>query len=106
VGGLHVGFLWFLRISEMTVPAQLGYDPSVHLSPADISFDHASNPTIMFITIKQSKTDPFRNGVTLVLGRTWGPLCPVAGMAAYLKQRGLGRGPLFRFANNQYLTWV
>ena len=99
-----LAFFGFLRIGEMTVPNLQSYDPTVHLSIPDVVFDHPSTPTAMFITIKSSKTDPFRKGVTLALGRTNRPLCPVAAMAAYLQQRGHSLGPLFRFKNGEPLT--
>ena len=49
-------------------------------------------------------SDPFRKGITLALGRTYHPLCPVAAMAAYLQRRGTGSGPLFRFKDGEPLT--
>ena len=58
----------------------------------------------MYVAIKQSKTDPFRQGVTLTLGRTRAALCPVASMAAFLVRRGSRQGPLFQFENGQFLT--
>ena len=60
----------FLRIGEITVPSDSLFNPGTHLSLADVAFDHATDPTQLEISIKQSKTDPFRKGVTLMLGRT------------------------------------
>ena len=54
--------------------------------------------------IKQSMTDPFRLGVTLVLGRTDQILCPVSLMMAFLARRGTHNGPLFMFEDGSYLT--
>ena len=99
-----LAFFGFLRIGEMTIANNSAYDPSIHLSISDVTFDHASSPSAMFITIKASKTDPFRKGITLALGRTYRPLCPVAAMAAYLQRRGTGSGPLFRFMDWGPLT--
>ena len=99
-----LAFFGFLRIGEMTVPSKNSFDPTAHLSTLDVAFDHSSAPTVMFVTIKCSKTDPLRKGVTLSLGRTACPLCPVAAMAAYLHSRGITLGPLFRFANGEPLT--
>lgn len=99
-----LAFFGFLRIGEMTVPSKSAYDPGVHLSLKDVIFDHPSSPTAMFVTIKASKTDPFRKGVTLALGRTHRPLCPVSAMAAYLHVRGMKPGPLFYFSNGELLS--
>jgi len=56
-------FFGFLRVGEMTVPNQESFDNSMHLSLRDISVDSRSNPTTIWLTIKQSKTDPFHAGV-------------------------------------------
>ena len=99
-----LAFFGFLRIGEITVPSNSSYDPGVHLGLADVAFNHATDPTHMDLTIKQSKTDPFRKGVTLTLGRTRSQLCPVAAMASYLVRRGQKPGPLFQFQNGTFLT--
>ena len=54
--------------------------------------------------IKASKTDPFRKGVDIFVGRTGDDICPISAMLAYLAIRGLGPGPLFRFASGKPLT--
>ena len=46
----------FLRIGEITVPSDSGFDPGTHLSLADVTL---TDPTQLEISIKQSKTDPF-----------------------------------------------
>ena len=53
-------FFAFLRVGELTVPTEKVYDPSVHLSVGDIAVDDARRPLLLRVTIKQSKTDPFR----------------------------------------------
>ena len=99
-----LAFFGFLRIGEMSVPAGTVYSATDHLSVGDICFDHHQDPSRLFVTIKQSKTDPFRQGVTLVLGRTFSPLCPVAAMASYLAVRGFRAGPLFRLSDGTPLS--
>ena len=49
------------------------------------------------IRIKQSKTDPFRKGIDLHVGKTGSVLCPVAALLNYLVIRGKEKGLLFRF---------
>ena len=60
-----LAFFGFLRCGEFTVPAQSEYDLGAHLSIRDIAVDSKSSPTTIQVTIKQSKTDPFRQGVQL-----------------------------------------
>ena len=99
-----LGFFCFLRSAQMTVPSDTSYDPSVHLSYGDILIDNPASPTILQVSIKQSKTDPFRKGISLFLGKTSANLCPVTAMLNYLIVRGNRSGPLFIFRNGQYLT--
>ncbi len=86
----------------MTAPSDRTFDPSCHLSVQDIPVD---NPENTRVTIKQSKTDPFRKGIDLYLGKTAADLCPVRAVLNYLVVRGRRRqGPLFLFADGTYLT--
>ena len=52
-------------------------------------------PRSVAVRIKQSKTDSFRQGLSIVLSRTELPLCLVAALLAYLVVRGNSEGPLF-----------
>ena len=77
-------FFGFLRSGEVTVPSAKEYDPGGHLSEGDVTLDNVSAPTLLQVRIKASKTDPFRKGVVVYLGRTDNDLCPVGAVAAYL----------------------
>ena len=57
----------------------------------------------MEIRLKASKTDPFRKGISIFVGRTNNDLCPIA-MLAYTARRGGDQGPLFRWSDGQPLT--
>ena len=99
-----LAFFEFLRCGEFTVPSQEAYNSDMHLSLVDIALDDKSNPTVIQVTIKQSKTDPFRQGVDLYLGKTWKDICSVCAVIPYLVIRGAKPGPLFVFADGLYLT--
>ena len=64
---------------------------------ADIAVNDPNNPTIIQLTIKKSKTDPFRQGVNIFLGATGNTLCPVTALLNYLAIRGESEGPLFHY---------
>ena len=97
-----LAFFGFLRCSEFTVPSQSDFCPETHLTLQDLSLDSRLNPTRIQVTIKQSKTDPFRPGHKLCLGITGSSICPIS---AYLAARGpRSKGPLFVMANGDYLT--
>ena len=97
-------FFGFLRCSEFTVPSLQRYDPEAHLSLDDVAIDSTSTPSLLKLTIKQSKTDPFSKGVDLYLGRTDTDVCPVQAMLPYLSIRGSRPGALFMTAGGKPLT--
>lgn len=97
-------FFGFLRCSEMTVPSQDAYDPTIHLSVGDVAVDSRSSPTMVRIRLKQSKTDPFRQGADIYLGKTDKDICPVTAILPYLAMRGDSSGPLFVLQDGRSLT--
>ena len=99
-----LGFFGFLRSGELVAPAEGEFDQGQHLSFGDITVDNRANPSMLWVRIKQSKTDPFRQGVTIALGKTDAQLCPVAALMAYMALRGPGQGPLFRYKDGRPLT--
>ena len=99
-----LAFFGFLRAGEFTVPCELGFDPSSHLSWGDLAVDVLGQPSVMSIRLKASKTDPFRKGITLFISKVSSVLCLVSAMLAYLSVRGRQDGPLFRFWDGKPLT--
>ena len=99
-----MAFFGLLCISEFTVPFPCRYDPDIHLSLADITLDNRQAPKIVQLHIKQSKTDPFRNGADIYLKRTHHNVYPVEAILPYLAIRGKQPGPLFVLADNTMLT--
>ena len=99
-----VGFFGFLRAGEFTVPSAEGYDPEVHLNLADLAVDSHSDPSMIQLRIKQSKTDPFRQGVEVFLGRTGTAICPVTALVGYIAVRNPLPGPLFILTSGAPLT--
>ena len=72
---------------------------------SNIAVENSSLPQVIRITIKQSKTGPFRNRVSLFLGRTSVNLCPVESLLLdNLVVRGSKDGPLFIFKDGRPLT--
>lgn len=99
-----LAFFAFLRVGEMTVPDDSSYDCQVHLSFGDIAIDDPKCPTFVRLTLKQSKTDPFRKGIDLFVGQTGAELCPVAALLDYMCARGAQPGPLFMYGDGRPLT--
>jgi len=94
-------FFGFLRSGELTVPSQFGYDLAMHLSIRDVAVDDHEHPTMVQLSLKSSKTDPFWRGVQIVIGSTQDDLCPVAALLAYLAVQGGSPGPLLPAGSTQ-----
>ena len=93
----------FLRVSEFT-SSPSGFDPAVHLSLNDVAVDSQLHPSAVFLTIKASKTEPFRKGLKLYLPRTDRLLCPISSLSYFLHRRGNLPGPLFIFSDGTALS--
>ena len=98
-----MGFFGFLRCGEFLLPDSTIYDPTLHLSLADIRLFQASPQWRFDVLIKGSKTDQLRTGTLIVLGATGAELCPVAALLDYLIIRGSTPGPLFHHPDGQPL---
>ena len=99
-----IAFFGFMRVGEFTISGPRDYDASIHLSFSDITVDSRDNPRLLQVTIKQSKTDPFRRGVNIYLGVTDSAICPISGILPYLASRGNKAGPLFITQDGKGLT--
>ena len=80
------------------------FSSAIHLSVADIAVDSSSLPSCLRVRIKASKTDPFRKGCFVHIGRGTLPLCAVHAVLAYLSLRGNSPVPLFLLQNGQLLS--
>lgn len=97
-------FFGFFRLGEITSPSERAFDPGTNLTLFDLMVDNHAHPNYLIVTLKQSKTDQFRKGMQVVVGRTDNELCPLAAVLHYVAIRGPSQGPLFKFKDNKYLT--
>ena len=97
------GFYSFLRFGEFTNKTKT-FDPETNLTLSDIKVDRYIESTMLLVSIKCSKTDPFRKGYTLRLGVSRSEVCVVKAVLHYLQRRGCGEGPLFQHQNGLPLT--
>lgn len=56
--------------------------------------------SLVSIKIQASKTDPFREGVTMYLGKAESNLCPVGALLGYIAHQALFDGLFFIFYKN------
>ena len=90
--------------SSSTMEGTSPPSPSTHLSLGDLRADHETQPNTISLTIKQSKTDQERKGVTVVIGKTDDDICPVSALISYLTLRGNKPGPLFQWEDGSPLS--
>ena len=99
-----LAYFGFLRVSEFTVSSNNSFSPPYHLTLQDLALDSLSSPETLRLHIKASKTDPFRKGSFIHIGRGKYPLCAIRAVVSYLTVRGAGPGPLFRLQSGQPLS--
>ena len=97
-------FYGFLRAWEIVIPTDTGFDPEVHLTQGDVRVNDVRDPQYLEVRLKASKTDPFRLGVSVFIGKTSSGNCPLAAILAYAVQRGTAHGPFFKFKDGRSLT--
>ena len=99
-----LAYFGFLRSAEFTVPNLATFNPLLHLQVTDLAFDQLEHPACLQVRIKASKTDPFRSGCYIHIGRGTGALCAISAMSSFLHRRGNSPGPLFLLENGQPLS--
>ena len=99
-----LAYFGLLRVSEFTSSSPNHFDPSRDLLLSDVAIDNRACPSLIQITLKQSKGDQFRKGAQIYLGRTTHAVCPVHALVQYLARRGDTPGPLFLFSDSKWLT--
>lgn len=78
-----LAFFAFLRCGEFTIDCADKFDPVFHLCLADLLiFDDC-----VHLKLKASKTDPFRQGITIKLFETKRCICPYSVCCRYFSQR-------------------
>ncbi|XP_065915585.1 uncharacterized protein [Dysidea avara] len=90
-----LAFFGLLRVSEFTIPSKGSYNPSRHLSLQDVTVDNRIKPRLLQLFLKQSKTDPFKQGAQVYVGATDTTICPVKAVLSYLARRNSRPGPIF-----------
>ena len=99
-----LAFFGFLRAGELTVPGDGSFDPTTHLGREDLAVDNPADPAVLRLRLKASKTDPFRKGIFLYIGKGAPDLCPVSTILSYLLVRGRREAPLLMFSDGRFLT--
>ena len=100
-----LAFFGFLRCSEFTCSGT--FDITSHMSRSDITFQPSIfRPSSLEVTIKKSKTDPFRESAKLIIAKSNSTVCAVTALRDYMLQTSTQgpAQPLFQFCDGRYLT--
>ena len=79
-------FFGFLRSGEFTCQWGSSHNQSVQCLQ-DVAIDNRDNPSVLYVSLRHSKTDIFGAGVTIYLGQTGDILCPISAHLANLARR-------------------
>ena len=96
-----LAFFGLMRSAEYVSPSSTTFNPDTLLfTDLTISNDHSR----LFINLRVSKNDPFRQGTIIRLFKLDSPLCPVLAVERYFSIIPSISGPLFIFQNGSFLT--
>ena len=95
-----LAFFGFLHSSDNTSTSTQSFHQATTLQFQDMNLDDST----IHLTVKASKTDPFRESVTLLVASTGTSLCPVPALKHYLKYSKVSQGQLFQFSDGRFLT--
>ena len=97
-----LGYFGFLRSGEFTTTTTLPLQPAVCVS--DVAVDSHHSPSIVKVTVRRAKTDPFGEGVNIFIGKTGTAICPVMAILHFMAVRPNVEGPNLVHANGSPLT--
>ena len=98
-------FYGFMRSGELCgQELEDSQGQTADLNYEDVAVDDISNPKRVQLLLRKSKTDIFRQGTLIHIGRTGDGLCPVAALLSWMICRGNKPGPLFLFSSGKVLT--
>jgi hypothetical protein len=104
VGSGMCRVLWFPPGRGIYCPNTSSIRPRGTLNLSDLALDNHTAPSMARLCIKQSKTDPFRQGVEVFLGKTGSEVCPIQALVHYIGVRSPLQGPLFILQSGAPLT--
>ena len=97
-----LAFYGFLHSSEFTSPSATQFNPLVNLCCLDVSFTPEG---CLSLHLKSSKTDPYRQGCSLLIAPSSHSVCAVWSLRKYLSVHAVnGSTLLYVFQSGLYLT--
>ena len=97
-------FFGFFRLGELLPETPTSCNMVTDLAWGDVAVDNHTNPRMVQLHLKCSKSDQFGQGADVVLGATGTDICPVSALCQYLKMRGSSQGPFFLDTGGKVIT--
>jgi hypothetical protein len=88
-------FFGFFRLGELLLPSVSEFNDRLHLAWGNVALDHPSQPTMVRINLKRSKTNQSGRGCHVIVGRTATELCPISAILSYIATLGDRPGSFF-----------
>ena len=95
-GSIHV-FIWVYADGENHYPLSPRFAEGAYLTFSNLALDSTNNLSILHIHLQASKTDPFRMGIDIYVGKMGWSFCPVTTVLRYMVMRGSHAGLFLRF---------
>lgn len=100
-----LAFHGFLRCAEFVANEHGPFDRRFDANCESVSILYRDGRPTMQFHVKRSKTDPYAKGMTIHIGPTVSPYCPVLAMVEYLsRSRPPPTQPLFQFVSGTPLS--
>ena len=97
-----LAFYGFLHSSKLTSPSATQFNPLEHLCITDVSF---TSEGCLTLHLKSSKTEPYRQGFSLLIAPSLRSVCTVRALRKYPSLRSVSGASLFYvFLSGAYLT--
>ena len=97
---MHTGLLWFLTEFRIC----LYFCIKLLETQNPVAQRCAYKKGCIHLTIKASKTDPFRESANLLIAPTHHSICPIRALKRYLAKSPFHSGPLYKHKNGKCLT--
>ena len=98
---IYTSLLWLPSFQQMSPPTT-HFNPQVHLCFTDVSF---TSEGCLTLRLKSSKTDPYRQGCSLLIAPSRRSVCVVQALRKYLSLHSVSDvSPLYIFQSGAYLT--
>ena len=104
LGSVLSGLLWLPPDRRGEFMVHSTFDPEVHITVKDIQVDSSTCPSSIRVYLMGSKTDPFRQGRHIYLGRGWHSIRAISSVLTYLRLQGSAARPLFIHVDGRPLS--